>query len=102
MDREIIRAMAKAERMMDRGEIPFVWAPNATGMLERLACTQAIMEEFGLENEQSVNSIIREAIITYNLDQLRQRIEEITDNIGLDSDFDFRKQLNEDEDDNSN
>lgn len=101
MDREIIRAMAKAERMMDKGEIPFVWAPSAKGIMERLACTQAIMEEFDLENEQTVNSIIREAIITYNLDQLRLRIEEITDNIGLDSEFDFRKQLGEDEDDDN-
>jgi hypothetical protein len=102
MDKDLIRAMAKAERMMDKGEIPFVWAPSARGIMERLACTNAIMEEFGLENAQTVNSMIREAILNYNLEQLRQRIEEITDNLGLDSEFDFRKQLDEDEDDNSN
>lgn len=101
MDKEIIRAMAKAERMMDSGEIPFVWAPSSQGIMERLACTKEIMKEFELESGQNVNSMIRSAIIDYNLTQLAKRIEEITDNIGIEEGFDFRKLMNEDNNDNS-
>lgn len=101
MDREILRAMARSERMMDHGDIPFVWAPSSAGIMERLACTKSIMEEFGLESGQRVNSILREAIIDFNLNELSKRLEEIADNIGLEEDFDFRKLMDDEDDNNS-
>ena len=101
MDREILRAMARSERMMDSGEIPFVWAPSSAGIMERLACTKDIMKEFGLETGQRVNSILREAIISYNLEQLAIRLEEIADNVGIEDDFDFRKLMDDEDDNNS-
>lgn len=99
MDKNIIRAMAKAERLMDSGEIPYVWAPGPSGSLERLAISKAIMEEFDLVAGQSVNSIIRDAILDYNLRKLRQELEDIIDKVSLDEDFDFRTMLG-DKDDN--
>jgi len=99
MDKNIIRAMAKAERMMDSGEIPYVWAPGPSGSLERLAISKAIMEEYDLVEGQSVNSIIRDAILDYNLRKLRQELEDIIDKVSLDKDFDFRTLLG-DKDDN--
>lgn len=97
MDKNIIRAMAKAERMMDSGEIPYVWAPGPAGRPERLAVSKAIMEEFGLETEQTVNSIIRDAILEYNLKRLQRDLEEILDRATLDKDFDFRTMLGDDD-----
>lgn len=97
MDREIIRAMARSERMMDSGEIPFVWAPSSKGIMERLACTKEIMVEFDLECGQRVNSIIREAIIDYNITRLAERLEEIKDNLGIDDKFDFRNMMGDDD-----
>lgn len=99
MDKNIIRAMAKAERLMDSGEIPYVWAPGPSGSSERLAISKAIMEEFDLVAGQSVNSIIRDAILDYNLRKLRQELEDIIDRVSLDKDFDFRTMLG-DKDDN--
>lgn len=99
MNRQIIRAMAKAERMMDKGEIPFVWAPTSTGLMERLACTDEIMKEFELENGQRVNVFIREAIIEFNLNSITNRIADTLDNLGLDPNFDFRNMLKDDDND---
>jgi hypothetical protein len=101
MDREIIRAMAKAERMMDSGELPYVWAPSAKGIMERLACTSEIMVEFDLVSGQRVNSMIREAIIDFNIKQMLDRLGDIADNIGLDPNFDFRKMMEDNDDDNT-
>jgi len=99
MDKNIIRAMAKAERMMDSGEIPYVWAPGPSGSLERLAISKAIMEEYDLVEGQSVNSSIRDAILDYKLRKIRQELEDIIDKVSLDKDFDFRTLLG-DKDDN--
>jgi hypothetical protein len=97
MNREIIRAMARAERMMDSGEIPFVWAPSAKGIMERLACTSEIMVEFDLVSGQRVNSMIREAIIDFNINNMLDRLSDI----GLDPNFDFRKMMEDNDDDNT-
>ena len=99
MDKYIIRAMAKAERMMDSGEIPFVWATGPSGTPERLAISESIMEEFDLVSGQSINTMIRDAILDYNLKKLREDVENIIDKLTLDEKFDFRTMLG-DEDEN--
>lgn len=99
MDKNIIRAMAKAERMMDSGELSFVWAPSASGINERLAITKHVMEEFDLVSGQNVNSIIRDAIISYNLKRLQDDLTDILDRATLDSNFDFRDLIGDNDED---
>lgn len=96
LDKKFIRAMAEAERMMDSGELPFVWAPSSEGTLERLASSKEVMEDLNLVSGQTVNSIIRNAILTANLENLGRKLDKIAQDIEdkqLDSDFDFRSMM---------
>jgi len=57
-----IKMLAKAERQMDAGEVPFVvWAGS------RMVVQQIIMDEFGLESGQTVSHEIAGAILSANL-----------------------------------
>ena len=94
-DKERIRIMAEAERMMDSGEIPYVIAPSNKG-LERMAVASEIMDELGLTNGQTVNSCIIEAIFKLSLEKIVKRLDETADEVEnqlLDPNFDFRKML---------
>lgn len=105
MDKNLIRIMAEAERMMDEGLIPFVLAPSPSGLLERLAMTNELMKEFGLVQGQTINSMIRDAILEENLRRISKKIAEYEEKIynsltgindeNLDPNFDFRVLMND-------
>jgi len=101
LDKETLRKMAESERMMDAGLIPFVWAKNANGRMERLAVAAPIMEDLGLFQGQTVNSILVDAIAAESIKLLTERLDQITQDIYdemLTDDFDFRKEMNDDND----
>lgn len=91
-----ISAMARAERLMDAGEIPWVWAPGVHGHMERLSVSPEIMDILDLEQGQSVNSFIVNAIAELSIkiikEKIHQSIQEIEDQY-LTEDFDFRKEM---------
>jgi hypothetical protein len=96
LDKEILRAMAKAERMMDSGEIPWVWAPGPEGTPERLAVSEEVMKELDLETGQNVNSMIRDAIMIINLEKLGERLQKLAQKMEdsqLNENFDFRTMM---------
>ena len=96
MNIEQIRLLAKAERMMDTGEIPWVWAPSLDGQYERLSVAPGIMEAFELEQGQTINSFIVNAIAELSLQILKNKIEQVKQEIEdsqLTEDFDFRKEM---------
>ena len=43
LSKDMLRAMAEAERMMDSGELPFVLAPSPNGGYERFAVHKSII-----------------------------------------------------------
>ena len=95
IDKETLRYIAESERMMDEGLIPFVWAPY-NGVYERLAVAPSIMEEFGLQHGQRINSILVNAISEESLKILGQKLDEIRQDVEdqlLTNDFDFRKEM---------
>lgn len=101
LDKETLRKMAESERMMDAGLIPFVWAPSPSGQLERLAVASTIMEELGLKQGQTVNSILVDAIAAESLRILAEKLDQISQEIEdglLTDDFDFRKEMGNDND----
>ena len=63
---EQFRMLAKAERQMDAGEVPFVVAAG-----ERLIVRPVVMEELGLETGQTVSNTLVLAILEANLAALR-------------------------------
>ena len=96
MTDEELKMLALAERMMDNGEIPFVWSVTPYGDCARLAVNPIIMERLGLEQGQRVNGIIVQAIAEQSLDLINEEIarrkeQNIEDQ--LTDDFDFRKEL---------
>jgi hypothetical protein len=96
LDKETLRYMAESERLMDAGILPFVWALR-NGVYERLAVAPGIMEEFGLQKGQKVNSILVDAISERSMEILAERLDEIRQNVEdqfLTDDFDFRKEMN--------
>lgn len=96
MNIEQIRMLAQAERMMDAGEIPWVWAPSLDGQYERLSVSPAIMEIFELEQGQTVNSFIVNAIAEMSLKILKLKIEEVKQEMEdeqLTDDFDYRSMM---------
>lgn len=98
-DKRRIRILAESERLMDQGLIPWVWAPSPeSGRFDRMAVSPKIMEELGLEQGQTINLIILDAIaamslqiLTDKLDEMRQQAEDSQ----LDPDFDFRSMIND-------
>ena len=99
VDKNIIRAMVESERMMDKGEIPFVFAPSPNGGYERFAVNAEIMTELELEQGQSINTMIMDAIIELQLALLTKKIEEraqMVEDLFLDPDYDFRKDMTDD------
>lgn len=105
LDKEILRLMAEAERMMDEGKIPFVMAPGPKGIHERLAVSEAIMEDFGLTQGQNVNTILRDAILEANLKRLADKLVDAAQDLEdafidevMEDEFDFRDYMNEGDD----
>ncbi len=95
LDKETLRHLAESERLMDEGKVPFVWA-SRNGVYERLAVAPVIMDEFGLQQGQKVNSILVDAISERSLEILADRLDEIRQQIEdqfLTDDFDFRKEM---------
>jgi len=96
MNVERIRLLAKAERLMDAGEIPWVWSYGLDGHPERLSVTPEIMEILELEQGQTVNSFIVNAIAELSLKLLKEKIEQVQQEMEeaqLTEDFDFRKEM---------
>ena len=92
--------MAESERLMDQGLIPWVWAPSENGSFGRMAVTPRIMEDLGLEQGQTINHIILDAIAEMSLRILAERLDEFRQNLEdeqLDPDFDFRNITNDDD-----
>lgn len=92
-----IRMMAKAERLMDSGEIPWVWSYGLNGLPERLSVSPEVMEMLELEQGQTVNSFIVNAIAELSLELLKRHIEDMKQDMEdsqLTEDFDFRKEMN--------
>ena len=99
LDKERIRMLAEAERMMDKGEIPWVWAIGPLGTKERLCVNPQIMEEFQLEQGQSVNSFIMDAIARRSLEIIREKITQVKQDVEdtlLEPNFDFRNMIGDD------
>lgn len=96
LDKDIIRAMAEAERMMDEGTISWVWAPGPQGISERMAVSEEVMEDLNLVTGQNVNTMIRDAILIANLENLGKKLGKIAQDIEdkqLDKNFDFREMM---------
>lgn len=97
MNIERIRLLAKAERLMDSGEIPWVWTYGPNGMPERFSVAPEIMKMLELEQGQTINSYIVDAIAELSLEMLKRNIEQMKQDIEdsiLTKDFDFRKEMN--------
>jgi antitoxin component of MazEF toxin-antitoxin module len=99
MDRkEMIRMAAECDRMMDEGKIPYVMAIGPSGNHERLAVTKEVMEDLGLEQGQTVSTVVMNAIFEETLKQLKEKIEASKDaelDAQLEEDFDFRKVMDD-------
>lgn len=96
LDKDIIRAMAEAERLMDAGKLPWVWAPGPQGISERMAVSEEVMEDLNLVTGQSVNTMIRDAILVFNLENLGKKLGKIAQEMEdkkLKEDFDFRNMM---------
>lgn len=96
LDKDIIRAMAEAERLMDEGKLPWVWAPGPQGISERMAVSQEVMVDLNLVTGQNVNTMIRDAILFANLENLGNKLEKMAQKIEdkkIDPNFDFRTMM---------
>jgi len=99
VDKNTLRKLAEGERLMDSGHIPYVWAKNKQGQMERLAVAPTIMEDLGLEQGQTVNSILVDAIAAESLKILVEKVDQMRQDIEdglLTDDFDFRKEMDND------
>ena len=98
LNREILRIMAQAERMMDEGLTPFVLAPSPNGGYERFAVSKEIMEDLELKQGQHINTMIMDGIIELQLEHLKDKVLRAAQDIedaSLDPNFDFRKEIKE-------
>jgi hypothetical protein len=98
VNKKRIRALAEAERLMDQGAVPWVWAPNDVGNYERMAVSPTIMTDLGLEIGQTVNTFIVDAIAELSLRVLAERIQDLRqtmEDANLDPNFDFRSMIND-------
>ena len=96
MNIERIRIMAYAERLMDQGKIPWVWSFNQYGQYERLSVAPEVMELLELEQGQTVNSFIVNAISELSLKIIQDKIEDLNQTLEdsqLTEDFDFRSMM---------
>ena len=96
LSKDMLRAMAEAERMMDSGEMPFVMAPSPNGGCERFAVHKDIMEDLELKQGQTINTMIMDGIIELQLQRLAKKVEEVAQKVEdsfLDPDYDFRKDM---------
>ena len=105
LDKFFLRAMAESEQMMDEGKIAWVWAPSVSnGFMDRLAVSNEIMEDLQLKQGQTINSILRDAILTMTLENLAAEISalrEKKEEEKLTENFDFRNMMGDnDADDN--
>ena len=72
------------------------WAPGLDGQYERFSVSPEIMETLELEQGQTINSFIVNAIAELSLRMLKERIEQVNQEIldeKLTDDFDFRKEM---------
>lgn len=100
INKQRIRILAEAERLMDQGKVPWVWSPSQNGTYERMAVTPEIMTELGLEQGQTINQIILEAIAEISMVILRRKLDEILQKVEddmMDPNFDFRSMMNDDD-----
>lgn len=96
LDKDLIRAMAEAERLMDEGKLPWVWAPGPQGIPERMAVSQEVMDDLNLVTGQNVNTMIRDAILIANLENLGKKLDKMAQRIEdrkIDPNFDFRTMM---------
>lgn len=97
LDKFLLRAMAESERLMDEGKIAWVMAPSVSGEgMDRLAVTPEIMEDLQLKQGQTVNSILRDAILMMTLQKIGadlSALREKKDEEQLTKDFDFRTMM---------
>lgn len=101
LDKFLLRAMAESERMMDEGKIAWVMAPSVSGGgMDRLAVTEEIMEDLQLKQGQTVNSILRDAILMMTLEKIGKdlsALREKREEAELKDDFDFRTMMGDDD-----
>ncbi len=98
VNKKRIRALAEAERLMDEGAVPWVWAPNDVGNYERMAVTPSVMTDLGLQTGQTVNTFIVDAIAELSMRVLAERLQDFKqslDDVSLDPNFDFRSMMND-------
>lgn len=97
LDKFLLRAMAESERMMDEGKIAWVMAPSVSGEnMDRLAVTDEIMEDLQLKQGQTVNTILRDAILMLTLEKIGKdlsALREKREEAKLKEDFDFRNMM---------
>lgn len=91
-----LRSMAESERLMDEGKILWVWAPNMMGTYDRLAVAPNIMEKLGLEQGQTINTQILDAVASLSNQILIEKLDDIIQaelDKQLDPNFDFRSMM---------
>ena len=93
---------AHIHKLMDEGKIAWVMAPSVSGEgMDRLAVSAEIMEDLQLKQGQTVNSILRDAILMMTLENLGAKISAIREKKEeekLTEDFDFRNMMGDDND----
>lgn len=102
LDKNKIRILALSERLMDEGKLKWVMAPSPSqkGMMERLPVSDDVMEELGLQNGQTINTIIMDAIVEASIKSMLKMVEKSRqeyEDKDLDESFDFRKMMGEDD-----
>ena len=96
MNKNTIRLLAEAERLIDEGLIPYVWALGLNGNYDRLPVNQDVMDDLGLVTGQKVNSIIVEAIYRASQDHLKKLLDitiQKQEEELLDPNFDYRSMM---------
>ena len=61
LNKRMLKIMAESERLMDEGKIPYVMAPGPDGIPERLAMTDDLMLDFGLN--QDTTDILQPSVL---------------------------------------
>lgn len=98
---DMIKALAEADRLMDAGKIPFVYAKSPNGQMDRLAVAPEIMETLGLEQGQSVGTIVQDAILEASINLIKRKIDEVVQakmDEQLEENFDYRSMMSDSND----